>query len=83
MDRVDWWEGADFSANRRHGTEALNRQRPRASIRKQISLFCRYIWDKINDLFDISQMDIMSLVSKAKELGLHEPKFPPKEKLAS
>ena len=50
---MDWWEGADFSGNRRHGTEALNRQRPRASIRKKISLFCRYIWDKINDLFDI------------------------------
>ncbi len=42
-----------------------------------------YTINSINDLFDISQMDIMSLVSKAKELGLHEPKFPPKEKLAS
>ena len=42
-----------------------------------------YTISSINDLFDISQMDIMSLVSKAKELGLHEPKFPPKEKLAS
>lgn len=34
-------------------------------------------------LFDIAEMDIMSLVEKAKSLGLHEPKFPPKEKLAS
>lgn len=34
-------------------------------------------------LFDIAEMDIMSLVQKAKELGLHAPKFPPKEKLAS
>jgi phenylalanine-4-hydroxylase len=28
-------------------------------------------------------MDIMSLVEKAKELGLHEPLFPPKQKKAS
>jgi phenylalanine-4-hydroxylase len=25
----------------------------------------------------------MALVAQAKELGLHDPKFPPKEKLAS
>ena len=35
------------------------------------------------DLFDISQMDIMALVEQAKELGLHDQKFSPKEKLAS
>jgi phenylalanine-4-hydroxylase len=42
-----------------------------------------YTINSINDLFDISQMDIMSLVAKAKELGLFEPKFTPKQKLAS
>ena len=42
-----------------------------------------YTINSIHDLFDISQMDIMTLVEQAKELGLHDPKFPPKEKLAS
>ncbi|QTH71989.1 phenylalanine 4-monooxygenase [Pseudoalteromonas xiamenensis] len=42
-----------------------------------------YTITSIKDLFEISKMDIMSLVEKAKELGLFEPKFPPKEKLAS
>jgi phenylalanine-4-hydroxylase len=37
----------------------------------------------IDDLFDISKLDIMALVEKAKSLGLHEPLFPPKEKKAS
>ena len=42
-----------------------------------------YTINSIHDLFDISQLDIMALVAQAKELGLHDPKFPPKEKLAS
>ncbi|WP_199611528.1 phenylalanine 4-monooxygenase [Flocculibacter collagenilyticus] len=42
-----------------------------------------FMINDIKDLFDISHMDIMSLVEKAKALGLHEPKFPPKEKKAS
>lgn len=42
-----------------------------------------YTINSINDLFEISKMDIMSQVEQAKELGLFEPKFPPKEKLAS
>jgi phenylalanine-4-hydroxylase len=42
-----------------------------------------YTINSIHDLFEISQMDIMTLVEQAKALGLHEPKFPPKEKLAS
>ncbi|MCV2883151.1 phenylalanine 4-monooxygenase [Aestuariibacter sp. AA17] len=37
----------------------------------------------LNTLFDIADMDIMALVEQAKRLGLHAPKFPPKEKLAS
>jgi phenylalanine-4-hydroxylase len=39
--------------------------------------------NSIDDLFDISNMDLMSLVEKAKALGLHKPLFEPKEKLAS
>ncbi|MBF7072427.1 phenylalanine 4-monooxygenase [Glaciecola sp. MH2013] len=42
-----------------------------------------YVLDSFDDLFDISEMDIMALVEQAKGLGLFEPKFPPKEKLAS
>lgn len=37
----------------------------------------------IHQLFDIAQMDLMSLVQHAKALGLHAPKFPPKQKKAS
>lgn len=42
-----------------------------------------FVINKIDDLFDIAHLDIMSLVEKAKALGLHAPKFPPKEKQAS
>jgi phenylalanine-4-hydroxylase len=42
-----------------------------------------YILDKFDDLFEISKMDIMAMVEEAKQLGLFEPQFPPKEKLAS
>ncbi|MDP4535014.1 phenylalanine 4-monooxygenase [Alkalimonas collagenimarina] len=38
---------------------------------------------EIDDLFDIAHLDMMTLVQKAKELGLHAPKFPPKQKQAS
>ncbi|OBP14729.1 phenylalanine-4-hydroxylase [Rheinheimera sp. SA_1] len=39
--------------------------------------------EKIHDLFEIAQMDLMALVQTAKSLGLHAPKFPPKQKKAS
>lgn len=42
-----------------------------------------YTITSIDDLFKISQLDIMSLVEQAKSLGLFEPLFPPKQKLAS
>ncbi len=42
-----------------------------------------YVLESLSDLFDISEMDIMALVEKAKGLGLHAPKFPPKVKQAS
>lgn len=45
------------------------------------------IYFMINDisyLSELAQSDIMSLVRKAQELGLHDPKYPPKEeKIAS
>jgi phenylalanine-4-hydroxylase len=37
----------------------------------------------IRQLFEIAQMDLMALVQQAKALGLHAPKFPPKQKKAS
>ncbi len=42
-----------------------------------------YVIDDLDTLFDLSNMDLMALVQKAKALGLHAPKFPPKEKIAS
>lgn len=37
----------------------------------------------IRQLFEIAQQDLMALVQQAKALGLHAPKFPPKQKKAS
>lgn len=37
----------------------------------------------IRQLFDLAHTDVMSLVQQAKALGLHAPKFPPKQKKAS
>lgn len=42
-----------------------------------------YVLDNLDALFEIADMDIMALVEKAKVLGLHKPKFAPKEKMAS
>ncbi|WP_088331772.1 phenylalanine 4-monooxygenase [Lacimicrobium sp. SS2-24] len=42
-----------------------------------------YVLENLDALFEISDMDIMALVEQARSLGLHEPKFPPKEKMAS
>ncbi len=33
----------------------------------------------LRDLFDISQLDIQSIIEKAKQLGLHDPLFPPRD----
>ncbi len=38
-----------------------------------------YTIESVDELFEISDMDIMSLVHEAMELGLFEPKFPPKD----
>jgi phenylalanine-4-hydroxylase len=37
-----------------------------------------YVLEDANDLDDLADMDLMSLVDKAKKLGLYEPKFAPK-----
>ena len=42
-----------------------------------------YILEQFDDLFTLSEMDLMALVAKAKAQGLFEPLFPPKEKKAS
>ncbi|MEM9101179.1 MAG: phenylalanine 4-monooxygenase [Pseudomonadota bacterium] len=43
-----------------------------------------FIINGLKQLSEISQLDLMALVEEAKKLGLHDPKFPPKEeKIAS
>ncbi len=37
-----------------------------------------FMIEQINDLFELSKMDLMSLVKEAMSLGLFEPTFPPK-----
>ena len=37
-----------------------------------------FVLDSIESLFDIAKLDLMSLVSKAQQLGLHPAKFAPK-----
>ena len=39
--------------------------------------------EKVHDLFEIAHQDLMALVQTAKGLGLHAPKFPPKQKKVS
>ncbi|WP_286266044.1 phenylalanine 4-monooxygenase [Thalassotalea atypica] len=42
-----------------------------------------FMIEKMSDLDAIRALDLMELVSQARALGLHKPKFPPKEKMAS
>lgn len=42
-----------------------------------------YILDGLNSLDDLAQLDLLDLVAQARQLGLFEAKFPPKEKVAS
>lgn len=42
-----------------------------------------FIINELSQLSEIARMDLMSIVKQAKKLGLHAPKFPPKEKIAS
>lgn len=39
-----------------------------------------FVLDSIEQLYDLAQQDIMSMVLEAQSLGLHEPMFPPKNK---
>lgn len=39
--------------------------------------------DSIDQLFDIAKLDLMAMVQQAKAMGLHAPKFAPKQKKAS
>ncbi len=41
-----------------------------------------YVLEQADDLDALADMDIMGMVNEAKALGLFEPKFPPKQKLA-
>jgi phenylalanine-4-hydroxylase len=42
-----------------------------------------FLLKSFEQLFELAEMDIMAIVKRAKTMGLHAPKFPPKEKLAS
>jgi phenylalanine-4-hydroxylase len=42
-----------------------------------------YILPNFDHLFELAEMDIMTLVQKAKQLGLYPPLFPPKDKKVS
>lgn len=42
-----------------------------------------YLLESFDQLFELSELDLISLVNEAKKLGLHAPKFTPKVKLAS
>ncbi|MBV2128061.1 phenylalanine 4-monooxygenase [Arsukibacterium indicum] len=42
-----------------------------------------FLLNNIDDLFDVAHLDIMALVEQAKALGLHAPRFEPKQKQAS
>ena len=42
-----------------------------------------YILEQADDLDALADMDIMAMVEEAKSLGLFEPTFPPKQKMAS
>lgn len=42
-----------------------------------------YVLENLDELFELSDMDLMAKVEEAKALGLFEPKFPPKQAVAS
>jgi len=42
-----------------------------------------FVLDSMDRLYELSEMDLLAKVEEAKELGLHEPLFPPKVKKAS
>ncbi len=38
-----------------------------------------FVIDSLQDLFDVAQKDLFSLIGQARALGMHAPTFPPKE----
>lgn len=42
-----------------------------------------YVLDKMNDLFELSSTDLLSLIRQARALGAFEPTYPPKQKEAA
>ncbi|MBT8058360.1 MAG: phenylalanine 4-monooxygenase, partial [Gammaproteobacteria bacterium] len=38
-----------------------------------------FVIDSFDQLFELAQSDLLGYVQQARELGMHEPKFPPKE----
>ncbi len=38
-----------------------------------------FVIDSFDTLFELAQLDLLSLVAKARQLGMHAPTFPPKE----
>ena len=38
-----------------------------------------FVIDSFDQLFDLAQSDLLGYVDQARQLGMHEPKFPPKE----
>ncbi len=65
----------------RHRFDALDVMR--TPYRIDIMQPVYFMLQSIDDLFDISKLDLMALVQQAKSLGLHAAKFPPKQKQAS
>ena len=42
-----------------------------------------YVLDRMDDLFDLANADLLALIRKARALGQFEPTYPPKNKEAA
>lgn len=42
-----------------------------------------FVIDSFDELFDLAQMDLLSLIREARKLGMHPPTFPVEDRLAS
>ena len=41
-----------------------------------------FVIESLDQLFDLAQQDLLGLIKQARKLGMHEPTFPPPEKVA-
>lgn len=41
-----------------------------------------FVLDRLDDLFDAAHRDLLADVATARAMGLHAPKYPPKQKSA-